>query len=422
VDALAKREQEVRRLERRLSSAMAGPARRILRPYRAFRRRIARRDRWPAVYNVNGANEATHPKSALLVHLIRPFVLDPDDPAFVAHQSLTTCKLMATGLGELGYVVDAVQQKDLEFRPARPYDLVIGTRLDWRGLDAMFGENAVRVFLAVSQNHAVHNSDLRRRYDDVLRRRGRELEVRKLYTEAMPALAGAHAVVAVGNDVTAGTWKQAFDRPVYPFNNLGFPDTRFAPEAKDYAEARRHFLFFASKNQVRKGLDLLLEVFAELPELHLYVCSSFQNERDFCALYERELYGTPNIHPLGWIRANGPEFDELVRRCAYVVHPSCSEGQAGAVVQCMHAGLIPLVTSKTGIDTEDFGVTLADDSLEEIRRTILEVSERPATWHREGSARTHAAARAAYTEESFRERWREIVTEIAGSAVPSGRA
>lgn len=93
-------------------------------------------------------------------------------------------------------------------------------------------------------------------------------------------------------------------------------------------------------------------------------------------------------------------------------YPSCSDGQAGGVVQAMHAALIPLVTREAGIDTEDFGITCPDDSLDAIERLVRDASERPPDWHRELGARSRQVARNRYTEDVFEARWREIVVEI----------
>jgi hypothetical protein len=100
----------------------------------------------------------------------------------------------------------------------------------------------------------------------------------------------------------------------------------FVYDGKDFVDARKRFLFFATRSQMQKGLDWLLEIFPKYPDLHLYVCSQFENEPDFCALYRKELHETPNVHPIGWIAAKGPQYNQLMKTCAYVIHPTCSEG------------------------------------------------------------------------------------------------
>jgi glycosyltransferase involved in cell wall biosynthesis len=228
----------------------------------------------------------------------------------------------------------------------------------------------------------------------------------------MPYVQNANAIVGFGNEFNMNSWREAFNIPVYPFDNYGFKETGFVFDSKDFSKARRNFLFFASKSQMQKGLDLLLEIFPKHPHLHIYICSGYKRELDFCACYHMELYDTANIHPIGYVRVNGPKYNELVRKCAFVIAPSCSEGQPGSVVQCMYSGLIPLVTKEAGIDTEDFGITFADDSLEEIERVIIDVSELPETWHREHSTRTREVSEYKFSEDAFTDRWRNMLTEI----------
>ena len=112
------------------------------------------------------------------------------------------------------------------------------------------------------------------------------------------------------------------------------------------------------------------------------------------------------------VPVNGEQFYELARSCANVIHPSCSDGQAGSVVQCMAAGLVPLVSRETGIDVDGFGLQFADDGLEEIERVILDVAGRPTAWHETQSALSRRAAEEQFSLDAFTARWREILTEI----------
>jgi glycosyltransferase involved in cell wall biosynthesis len=71
-----------------------------------------------------------------------------------------------------------------------------------------------------------------------------------------------------------------------------------------------------------------------------------------------------------------------------------------------------VVTREAGIDTEDFGITFSNDSIEEIERVILEVSQLPETWHRERSIKTRKVSEEKYSEDAFMNRWRNILAEI----------
>jgi glycosyltransferase involved in cell wall biosynthesis len=350
-------------------------------------------------------NESEYTKRALLIYIVGPF-LKRDDSS--GHQNRRQSKQIVNLLDQSGYVVDVVDINNRIFRPDKVYDLVISNRV----IDTPLNNDAIKIYLATTLHHKAHNENLRKRHERLYKRRGCRVQLRRVYPESMPYVQKSNAIVGFGNEFIMNSWRETFNVPVYPFNNYGFKETEFVFDSKDFSTARQNFLFFSSKSQMQKGLDLLLEIFPKHPHLHLYICSGYKRELDFCACFHKELYDTANIHPIGYVRVNGPEYNELVGKCAYVILPSCSEGQSGSVVQCMYSGLIPLVTKEVGIDTEEFGITFADDSLEEIERVIVEVSEKPESWHREHSIRTRKISEEKYSEDAFMIRWRYMLAEI----------
>lgn len=361
--------------------------------------------KYPVLYNVNSVDESTYCKRALLIYIVRAF-LQSDDAS--GHQNRRQSRHIAKLLDEFGYIVDVADINDRRLRPSQDYDLFICNKVSGIPLEM----NVRRLYLATTLYHKVHNKNIRRRHKLLSERRGCRIRLRRVYSENMPYVAKSDTIAGFGNEFTLGTWREAFKVPVYPFNNYGFKETEFHIDSKDFSIARKNFLFFASGSQLQKGLDLLLEIFPKHPDLHLYICSEFEKENDFCDCYHKELYRTANIHPVGKIRVNGPMYGELVSKCACVIAPSCSEGQSGSVAQCMYSGLIPLVTREVGVDTEDFGITFSDDSLVEIERVIIEVSEKPDIWHKERSIRTREISEEKYSEDAFRDRWRNILAEI----------
>lgn len=367
------------------------------------------------LHNVNRVNEADDNKRALLIYLTKPFLIEDDDPLYLVHQNLRRCRIIARVLGELGYLVDVAERNDRTITFSGDYDLIISDLVDLQGRDAQFKERAIKLFLATTDNHITHNNSLRRRHDSLYQRRNCDLPLRREYSTEMPFVIKSNAIIGVGNEVTMGSWRSIFPGPIYCFNNCGVKETILPRQTKDFESVRKNFLFFASWTQVQKGLDLLLEIFPKHPELHLYVCSPFEYDKEFCECYRQELYETPNIHPIGWTTVGSPEFHHLIDNISCVIHPTCSEGQAGSVVQCMYSGLIPLVTKEAGINTDDFGITFANDNLAEIERIIVEVSELPADWHREQSIKTSKVAQEKYSETVLVKRWESILSEITGA-------
>ena len=288
-------------------------------------------------------------KKALLVYLVDPFLLKENDPGFLAHQNFRQSRQIVAALAREGYSIDVSDVRATKLRTSDAYDLVISHRVDLNP-DLPGLKNAAKVYLSTGIHHRLHNENVLKRHRS-LEARGR-IPVHHFpeKEDKMPFLNAADAIVGFGNSTTVGTWQETAKVPIFPFNNYGFDSESSPPEQKDFARARRHFLFFASRDQVAKGLDLLLEIFPAHADLHLYVCSAFRHEPSFVRTYKRELYSKANIHPIGLVEVGGKEFRDLLTRCAFVVLPSCSDAQPGSVIQCMHIGLIPLVTNECGID------------------------------------------------------------------------
>jgi hypothetical protein len=73
---------------------------------------------------------------------------------------------------------------------------------------------------------------------------------------------------------------------------------------------------------VHKGLDLVLEAFADMPEYHLTVCGPIQKEQDFERAYYRELYQVPNIRRLAGLMSPVPNSNRFSRPASvWCIHP-----------------------------------------------------------------------------------------------------
>jgi glycosyltransferase involved in cell wall biosynthesis len=163
---------------------------------------------------------------------------------------------------------------------------------------------------------------------------------------------------------------------------------------------------------VHKGLDLALEAFAGMPAYHLTVCGPVQREKDFEQAFYKELYETPNIHTIGWVDTATPTFAEITSKCVGLVYPSCSEGQSGAVVECLHAGLVPIVSYESGVDVHDFGVTLKTCSIEEIRDEVQRIAKLPPQEIKRMACAAWKFARANHTRERFAEAYQKVIDQI----------
>lgn len=184
---------------------------------------------------------------------------------------------------------------------------------------------------------------------------------------------------------------------VIALNNAAYDDNRLDSASKDFWQARTRFLFFAGHGNIHKGLDLLLEAFSDL-DAELFVCQALDPE--FLEVYRAELTGRANIHTIGPVGMRSPRFYQLVDQCAYAILPSCSEGSAGSLVECMHQGLIPVRSRATTISA-DCGVVIELCDIPSIKDVVRDLSTRPASWCEAESERTRAIAVSQFSEAAF---------------------
>ena len=293
------------------------------------------------------------PKGDVLVaYILDAFLLKggpgPVDESLVPHTHThwwESLQIVQTFL-DLGYRVDAVSWRNLEFRPTKPYKAALDVRILLEHWAPHLPEDCIKILHAETAHWTFHNPAQIERLETLFKRRGRRIAPNKMIEEN-GSLEAADCVIALGEgvDFVRETYEFA-GKPVHSIP-ISTPLTWPVIE-RDMEQARHRFLWFGSGGLVHKGLDRVLEAFAAMPELQLTICGPVQQERDFEREYWTELYHTLNIHLHGWIDIAGPDFVELVSHHAAVVFPSCSEAQNGGIITCMHAGLIPIVSVPTG--------------------------------------------------------------------------
>jgi len=343
----------------------------------------------------------------LLSWILEPFLLKPDEPMSNSHTQYWECAEMARTFLDLGYAVDVIDSHNETFHPRKHYACFIGHRTNFDRIAGLLKGGCVKIAHLDTAHWLFHNHSNYLRKFELQRRRGVILKEWNRLIQPNLTIENADYAVTYGNRFTLDTYRYA-QKPLFriPISTCAvFP----WPEQKNYASGRSHFLWFGSGGFVHKGLDLVLEAFAEMSDHHLYVCGPLQKEQDFVKAYYKELYETPNIHAVGWVDVDGPEFMGIVNKCLGVVYPSCSEGQAGSVVACLHAGLIPIISYESGIDVGEFGVILKDNSIKTIINTVQMVSDLPGEQLQQMARKAWEFARANHTREKFAEEYRKAV-------------
>ncbi|MBC54485.1 MAG: hypothetical protein CMQ34_11685 [Gammaproteobacteria bacterium] len=186
-------------------------------------------------------------------------------------------------------------------------------------------------------------------------------------------------------------------------NNLSNPKNR------NISKNRMNFLWFGSSGLVHKGLDLCLIFFSEHPELTLHICGP--KEEDFFRVFE-DYFRLPNIVFHGFVSVNSSVFLDISTKCVFAILPSCSEGQATALLTAMGTGLIPVATRFTGIDVTKYGYLIEALTVESIAATVSVIegeSDEVLTVKSEKSARY---VNRNHTLRKFKKNMRKILAEI----------
>lgn len=326
------------------------------------------------------------------------------------HPHFWETRAMAELFRDEGYTVDVIHWTRRGPPPRLDYAIYIDVRRNFDRYAALLPTSCLKIAHMDTAHHLVHNGNQRKRLDALKTRRGITLPPFKL-VEENHAAEQADLITILGNDFTRDSFAFA-GKPVHRIR-LSNSFTYALPAGKDFTSSRKRFLWMGSEGFVHKGLDLVLEAFAGLPDFHLTVCGPIDREPLFQNAFREWLYHTPNIHTEGWVDVAGPRFTELARSCVGLVYPSCSEGGGGCVLTAMHAGLIPVVTREASVDLDPAcGILLPGDSVAEIQHAVRQLASRDP---QELAAQAHAAwyhARNHHTRQRFREDFRAFIQRI----------
>lgn len=296
-------------------------------------------------------------KRALIIYILYPFLF-PD--AVPQHTNQIEVQIMAKVLSDKGYDVDIINTqytKELDFNR---YDLILGfgPRFDEACYNRRKGSLAI-CYLTESSPYFSNPAEIKRLRD--FEKRNHYLPSSERLSSRMldlAALMRADSAICLGNQQTISTYKDMF-HTIYPLNVTGFSDFPFPVLHKTYPENAKNFLWYGGAGPIHKGLDLCIEAFRSLPDLHLSIVGELTDE--FYHLYKSDIENAENISCHGFLKKDSLAFRQVSEQCGFCLVPSCSEGQSTAVVTAMFSGLIPICTKEVGIDVVDAGGFLIED-------------------------------------------------------------
>lgn len=339
----------------------------------------------------------------LITTPIEPFYRDPTryDPRPGKWSKVEN----ARSFSRQGYESDIYHLLDTTVEPTSydEYDVLFGDGKNFVTYAEQVPDDTVRICYRGGMHWSQRVAAYERRLDELEARKGVRIEAsRPAILAENEATELADVLLVMGDDRTAETFRTAgVDIPIHTIHTTHPPGYEFDPERRDYEDARRNFLWFGGTGPVLKGLDRVLDVFAELEEVTLYVCGPVERAEAFTDLYNEELYHTDNIETVGWVDVRSRTFKRIIEQCAYHIYPSGSEGSSGAVANCMWRSLVPIVTEAVFGETDDWGLSLADDDLETIRETVMTAANRDPDSVRSMAHRAATTAREIYARERY---------------------
>jgi glycosyltransferase involved in cell wall biosynthesis len=348
--------------------------------------------------------------NVLLSYIVDPFYLiNKGKPIPNNHPNFWESFQMAQTYLEMGYRVDVINYDNNSFIPRKDYSIFVDPRWNLERLEPLLSKDCVKIFHVDIAHTTYYSAAELRRLLELQKRRGITLRTRRVEPTNW-GIEHADCATVLGNDFTMGTFRYA-NKPMYyiPVISLGLYPW---PEEKDFEACRKCFLWLGSRALVHKGLDLVLEAFAKMPDFHLTVCGPIQNEPDFVRAFHKELYETPNIETIGWIDVKSPEFIQIANSCVGFVYASCAEGQSSSVVTSLNAALIPIISYECGVDVNDFGTILSKCSIDEIKQSVENISRLAVDKLRLMARKAWEYGRTNHSKENYAKVYKEVVEKI----------
>jgi len=347
----------------------------------------------------------------LLGNIIEPFLGEDGFTISNTHTHFYESVQIAKTFKELGFCVDVISYKNNKFIPERKYDIYFASRTNMQRIAELLPDDCIKIVHLDMAHWLFNNTAAMKRCLAIQNRRKVTLPLKSKIQEHNWAIEYADYATIKGNEFAQNTYKYA-KKPIFRTNIPTYATYQF-PGNKDYNGCRNNFVWFGSRGLIHKGLDLVLEAFAQMPEYNLTVCGPIDGEKEFVQAYYNELYRTKNINTIGWVDVESENFTRVMDNSIALVFPSCSEGGGGSVATCMQTGIIPIISYESAIDISDsYGILLKESSITEIQDAVRNISRKSSDTLKEMTYNSWKYARENHTREVFAEQLREVIVHI----------
>ena len=294
-------------------------------------------------------------------------------------------------LNEKGCSVDIVDAGARNFEPLKHYDFYLGHAGNTRSIIERLHPGTFVMQFASGSYWKEFNRMSQERYDNFCRRKG--LPPVRDFVRSLSGTEDGEEFLARRADASfnAGPRTVATFAGVsrnMPLLYLGsYVQKDLLVNDRDFEAGRRNFIYVAGTGgNIQKGMDLLLEAFARMPELNLYIYCKVEDEVSKAC--QREL-ALPNIHYVyhysrSFLRRR---MRDLLKRINFTVGAAINTGPTTAMLGSLGLGLIPV--GYIDIEAEDSNSVLVDSfEIETLMVAARTASEKSAEWCRRASRET----------------------------------
>jgi hypothetical protein len=303
-------------------------------------------------------------KRVLISYTIMPFLSKK-----IYHSNAQESRVIASIFNELEFNVDIIHYTNKSKIDYDKYDVIFGFGVPFECSFFTEKEKDIkRIHYSTGAHVCYQNYAEIKRIEEVNKKCNSNISPKRLVSWSWSMSIGlSDALIVIGNEWTKSTYSKYTTKPIYTINATALINKSNKINLRETEKTKRSFLWFGSGGLVHKGLDLCLEYFSIKPELNLHICGPMED--DFNKVFKK-YFEKDNIHYHGFTDVNSQKYIDIVTRCNFSILPTCSEGQATALLTTMGAGLIPIATKFSGIDVEKFGLLIKELDLISIDNAI----------------------------------------------------
>ena len=323
------------------------------------------------IQNINKDFKKENQKKALLSYITLPLLKNIEYN--ICHTNYRELIQLISILIENKFQIDLCHYQDAkvysEIKKSK-YDLIIGSGEPYYKA-CLFNEKSKKILYCTTEYPKIQLKKKRERLAYFKKRHGYSPKIfwHNYYPDKDIRI--SDFLFVKGNTKTLETYN-GFNNinSCFSINSSAFKHKNYDQITRNTKNTKLNFLWFGSRGAIGKGLDILIDIFNDLPNLKLTVAGLVESERKTLPKLN------DNINDCGFIKLQSREFIELMRDNSFVIFPSCSEGMASGVLTCMNHGLIPIVSENCGIEVNDeIGYVIKDYKCESIKDIILKATK-----------------------------------------------